>query len=280
MRSVLARAVTACVLLSSRCRAHVGARMRPHPAVLRARLYLTSTDDADAAAIVRAFEGNPSAETFATLCEAADAYLTSGCFAAAEACYRPMLTLDPHDAGVRERLAAALRSRGALLEAANELYTALADVESAEDRCWLYLDLGSLIEDIVPVPGVGAEWPKAAAEEESYAVRLRKGLEWSRERSASSSTFAVEVADEGECLSAEICYRRAIALQENNGEAHKRLADWLVMHPDGATVRADRWLFPRASCAIGPSRPLRRPFDVASRHDGGRTQPTLGSAVV
>ena len=131
--------------------------------------------------IVSAFANQPTPETFATLCGAADEFLQDGQFVAAETCFRALCRLDPNDAGMRERLAASLRGKGDFQEAANELHAAIADAPTDEDRGWLYLDLGSLLEDLNPVPGTGAEWARGGADvdEASLAVQVGKTIEWS-----------------------------------------------------------------------------------------------------
>ena len=233
--------MAACLLLGS-----LPTLLRPTPIWRCAAAARACTTSGSVSTIVRAFEEQPSPATFTALCEAADDFLMGGDFSAAEACYRPLLRLDPHDAGVRERLAACLRGAGQMHDAANELHMALSDVENAEDRGWLYLDLGSLLEDLAPVPGTGVEW--AAAPDDDLVrdgkVRLGKGIEWTRieaeeEEEEASSSFAIGLAEDEEWLSAEDCYRRAIALQPEHGEAYKRLADWLVMAPGGAAAAVD-----------------------------------------
>jgi len=196
--------------------------------------------------IVSAFANQPTPETFATLCGAADEFLQDGQFVAAETCFRALCRLDPNDAGMRERLAASLRGKGDFQEAANELHAAIADAPTDEDRGWLYLDLGSLLEDLNPVPGTGAEWAHGGADvdEASLAVQVGKTIEWSRgddgddgDGGESSSSFAVSLSEAAERLTAGECYRRATVLHPTLGEAYKRLADWHVMFPSGA-IRA------------------------------------------
>ena len=147
---------------------------------------------------------------------AADALLEAGEYAVAEACYRHSLQLDGQNVGVRERLAATLRLSGRLAEAANELHDTLSLLgeEHEEVRCWLLLDLGAVIEDLAPIVGTGADWPSASAAGAS---------------SEEASGGAVRVGSlVPERLSAEECYRRAVRLDPEAGEAHKRLADVLA----------------------------------------------------
>ena len=150
---------------------------------------------------------------------AADALLEAGEYAAAEACYRHSLQLDGQNVGVHERLAATLRLSGRLAEAANELHDTLSLLgeEHEEVRCWLLLDLGAVIEDLAPIVGTGADWPSTSAAGASS------------EEACGGAVRAVRVGSLGpERLSAEECYRRAVRLDPEAGEAHKRLADVLA----------------------------------------------------
>ena len=131
--------------------------------------------------------------------------------AAAEQCWIHSLGIDPDNLGVRERLAATLRSAGRLLEAAQVLHGMLPRLEGRAERCGVLLDLGGLIDEIAPIPGVGPEWVDPTSSlPASPRVRLGSGE-------------AVEP------LSAEACYRRAAEADPECGEAHKRLADVLVL---------------------------------------------------
>jgi tetratricopeptide (TPR) repeat protein len=154
---------------------------------------------------------------------AADALLEAEAFAAAEACYRHSLQLDGQNVAVRERLAATLRLSGRLAEAADELHDTLSLLGEADEevRCWLLLDLGAVIEDLAPIAGTGADWPSTSS------------------AGASSEAPAVRVGSLGpERLSAEECYRRAVRLDPEAGEAHKRLADVLAYARGAATAQA------------------------------------------
>jgi tetratricopeptide (TPR) repeat protein len=177
--------------------------------------------------VVEKFQNDPSPETFGALHEAADGFLEAAEFSAAQICYQQLIQVNPRDPGLREQLAASLRGEGELHAAAAELHTALQDLSSldptsSEAQSWLYMDLGSIIEEIVKVPGTGAQWPVA---------------QWS-EATDVAVTVATELTDDGELeeelLTPEDCYRRAIELQPDQGEAYKRLADWFVTLPDGA----------------------------------------------
>ena len=124
--------------------------------------------------------------------------------------------LTARDVTDRERLAATLRLSGRLAEAANELHDTLSLLgeEHEEVRCWLLLDLGAVIEDLAPIVGTGADWPSTSAAGAS---------------SEEASGGAVRVGSlVPERLSAEECYRRAVRLDPEAGEAHKRLADVLA----------------------------------------------------
>jgi tetratricopeptide (TPR) repeat protein len=195
---------------------------------------------------IRAFQKTPNPQTFEAVHAAADDFLDQENFAAAEACYRTLLEAVSNDPGIRERLSASLRGAGKLTDAAAELHTAITDLRahdegSEEDQSWLYLDLGSILEEIAPVPGTGPEWPCRDAQ--------------------GTKLFTVDLQTnntQGETplmLSAEECYRRAISLSPHLGEPHKRLADWLVMFPDNAAAAATHFaaaasLMPDDICAI------------------------------
>ena len=162
--------------------------------------------------------GDPAAEDpLGAYHAAAAGLLDVGDFEAAEACWRHSLQLDSTNAGVRERLAATLRKAGRLAEAADALYETLEWVaEEDEARSWLYLDLGSLIEELAPIPGTGCEWGDPT-DVPSVKIGDRDG---------------------GKSLTAEQCYRLALqAAGEGAGEAHKRLADVLAASHGAAAAQ-------------------------------------------
>ena len=139
--------------------------------------------------------------------ETAETLLHENNLAAAEACWQKSLELDRSQVGVLERYAFTLRRAGRLPESANALYETIHADAAMDDeaKCWLWLDLGALLEDIAPIPGAGS------------AVSLLE-----------PPIDAPIVHVGGEDLTAEECYDRAIALAPSVGAAHKRLADLLV----------------------------------------------------
>ena len=163
---------------------------------------------------------------------AADELMEAREYAAAEECWRHSLQLDAGNVAIHERLAATLRLSGKLTAAADALHDTLVLLgnegddeedtgvvvgvaggaeEEAEVQCWLWMDLGSVIEDVVPIAGTGAAWPSPGGEPSpSPPPSVRVG----------------SLAPES--LTAEACYRRALALGPEVGEAHKRLADVLA----------------------------------------------------
>ena len=147
--------------------------------------------------------------------EVADALFSANLYSEAEACWRHSLAVCPENLGVKERLAAALRASGRLADAASVLHALLWELSgNPEEQSWVYVDLGGLIDQLVPLKGAGPEWVEPSTLAPSRFVTL---------------------GDAEEDLSAEICFRRAIALDPQNGEAHKRLADVLVLMK-GASV--------------------------------------------
>lgn len=122
--------------------------------------------------------------------------------------------------GVRERLSAALRTMGRLDQSADELFRgiqSLEDIEGVVDAttlCMLYLDLGSLIDDLLPLPGAGCE--------------LIDGTR--SECDAPKFSFCKELeGDVTTALTCFECYRKAIGLDSQCGLAHKKLADALAV---------------------------------------------------
>ncbi|KAL3934048.1 MAG: hypothetical protein SGPRY_000004 [Prymnesium sp.] len=147
--------------------------------------------------------------------EIAEQLMREGVCEEAESCWRQCLEIEPHNLGVKERLAATLRANGNRLEAADHLHDLIGDLDgSEEEQSWMYLDLGSVIDEVSPLAGVGPEWVEHC-ERGSAEVQ--------------SPTLEVGSGTRREELSAEACFRRAIQLDPSNGEAHKRLADLLVL---------------------------------------------------
>ena len=108
---------------------------------------------------------------------------------------------------MRERLAATLRAAGQLDEAAAILHALLPELEGDAAVAGLHLDLGSIIDELAPISGAGAEW---------VAARDRQT------EPLSSPTLLLGSGEAAEQLSAEACYMRAIAADPDWGEAHKR----------------------------------------------------------
>ena len=165
---------------------------------------------------------------------------------------------DPTNIAVRERLSAALRAMGSMEESARELYRVIhtleeeiksqdqmgmVGAETGESLSWLYLDLGGLVEEIQPLPGAGPSWdvsiqteaeaPKVTLEFDS---ELEDGFTISLDDDDGDEEEKHVLSDNGkakgiqkEVLSAIDCYRRAISYNDDNGSAHKRLADALAV---------------------------------------------------
>ena len=134
------------------------------------------------------------------------------------------------DPAVRERLSAALRMLGRLDRSAQELHRVIKvletiDASDANTLCMLYLDLGFLIDDMLPLPGAGYEMSEPIMDE----------------KDAPKFTFEFDSSS----LSSIDCYRIAIGLDPECGLAHKKLADTLVI--------------------IGEQEEALREFEVASR---------------
>ena len=130
---------------------------------------------------------------------------------------------DPNTVALlRERLSAALRNIHKLNESAHELYQVIELLERGEleqqeiktTLCYLYLDLGYLIEEIRPLPGAGYDYP------ETTSVRIPTVIfqRGNKKRNQMDKINDVE-------LSALDCYKRAIDLDDQCGLAHKRFAD-------------------------------------------------------
>ena len=170
--------------------------------LLRAAVWMRRSLEADTS-------DNP--EALGAMNAVGEELMEQGLLGAAEACWRCSLEVDAFQVGVGERLAFTLRLNGRLHEAANALRETLDMplLDDEEEKCWLWLDLGAMLEDIAPVPGAG---PEVILGGHARPVNT------------------VDVG--GEELTAEACYRHAIALAPSVGEAHKRLADVLVLTED------------------------------------------------
>jgi ectoine hydroxylase-related dioxygenase (phytanoyl-CoA dioxygenase family)/tetratricopeptide (TPR) repeat protein len=135
------------------------------------------------------------------------------------------------DPAVRERLSAALRIDGRPNKSAEELFKVITFLE--EDGCvddktlgMLYLDLGFLIDDIMPLPGAGFELETICDEKDSPKLIFQKET-----RTVTVTTYD-EIIELQECdtsFSSFDCYRNAIRLDPTSGMAHKKLADALAV---------------------------------------------------
>ncbi len=137
------------------------------------------------------------------------------------------------DPAVRERLSAAFRTLGQLNKSADELFKVIKTLEeeqSADDEtlCMLYLDLGFLIDDIVPLPGAGYELETVANYEEEIAPKVAFRYEEIVETVADDE-ITYQLKERTIQLSSFDCYRKAISLDETSGLAHKKLADALAI---------------------------------------------------
>lgn len=137
------------------------------------------------------------------------------------------------DPAVRERLSAAFRTLGQLNKSADELFKViktLEDEESVDDEtlCMLYLDLGFLIDDIVPLPGAGYELETVANYEEEDAPKVAFQYEEIVETVANDE-ITYQLKERTIPLSSFDCYRKAISLDTTSGLAHKKLADALAI---------------------------------------------------
>jgi len=190
-------------------------------------------------------EAAPTAELLEIYHALASDLLDFGELDESEKCWRKSLDIYADNPAVRERLSATLRMKGRLRECALELLATVRDVpdEAASDKAWLYLDMGALLERIAPLPGAGPEWDAGTGK--CPMVRIGgKGIVPSGKDGDGRAALGImsEIATEApgrkkrlpavyphEDLSAELCYRKAIELDPNNGEAHKRLADCLAI---------------------------------------------------
>lgn len=156
----------------------------------------------------------------------------------AASCWRLLHEMDGNndpDPAVAERLATALQRLGRLQESAELLLKLLESPQlrsSAQTRAWIYIDLGALLERIAPIPGAGPEWPSPQAQTPGAAV---------------DGVPKVRIGGNKEPLSALDCYRRAISLAPTNGQAHKSLADALVIAGGAGAALAD---FQRAAALM------------------------------
>lgn len=137
------------------------------------------------------------------------------------------------DPAVRERLSAAFRILGQLNKSADELFKViktLEEEESVDDEtlCMLYLDLGFLIDDIVPLPGAGYELETVANYEEENASKVAFQYEEIIE-TVVDDEITYQLKERTIPLSSFDCYRKAISLDTTSGLAHKKLADALAI---------------------------------------------------
>ena len=137
------------------------------------------------------------------------------------------------DPAVRERLSAAYRTLGELDKSAEELFKViktLEEEETADDEtlCMLYLDLGFLIDDIMPLPGAGYELESAVNYEEEDAPKITFQHEEIVE-TVSDDEIKYQLKERTIPLSSFDCYRNAISLDPTSGLGHKNLADALAI---------------------------------------------------
>ena len=198
---------------------------------------------------------NPTPDAFSAYIATADLLFENGDYSMASSCYRHSLTLntlvDADDVGLRERLAASLRGMGHVREAAALLHETLGSVpeQEAETRSWLWLDLGSMIEEIAPVPGTGPEYPVTRLDElpsvwlgagprrESLtaAACYRRAIDGVTVAGCGDSSSGEDPSEGGirsgmsdDSLRSSASVSRQDSGHELRGEAHKRLADVLV----------------------------------------------------
>lgn len=195
-------------------------------------------------------EAAPTPDLLEVYHAAAAELLDLGELTVTERCWRRSLEIFPDNPAVRERLSATLRMGGRLREGALELLATIRDVEdeNASDKAWLYLDLGALLERVAPLPGTGPNWDVGTGicpvvriggngivpSGKDTDGRAAKGFlaDIPKQRQDGKPVVAPKkkvVVFPSEDLSAELCYRRAIELDPENGEAHKRLADCLAV---------------------------------------------------
>ena len=155
------------------------------------------------------------------------------------------------DPAVRERLSAAFRILGQLDKSAEELFKVIKTLEEEktvddETMCMLYLDLGFLIDDIVPLPGAGYELLETAANyEEEDAPKVTFRHEEIVE-TVTGEEIKYQLKERTIPLSSFDCYRNAISLDPTSGMGHKKLADALAI--------------------IGKNEESCRAFDVAAQY--------------
>mmetsp|Transcript_38168 Transcript_38168/g.55746 ORF Transcript_38168/g.55746 Transcript_38168/m.55746 type:complete len:655 (-) Transcript_38168:267-2231(-) len=134
--------------------------------------------------------------------------------------------MDANNDGVKERLVYTYRLLGRYEDAALQLISILSKYDSAffekekeeeslmekETLSWLYLDLGSLLEQMKPLPGTSYPWDDIT-------------------QSCPSIPLSSPLLCKKEEYTALECYQRAIEMHPPNGEAHKRLADlYMALH--------------------------------------------------
>mmetsp|Transcript_28642 Transcript_28642/g.42739 ORF Transcript_28642/g.42739 Transcript_28642/m.42739 type:complete len:609 (+) Transcript_28642:78-1904(+) len=137
------------------------------------------------------------------------------------------------DPAVRERLSAAFRTLGQLNKSAEELFKVIKTLEeeqTADDEtlCMLYLDLGFLIDDVIPLPGAGYDLESVINYDEKDAPKLTFEHEEIVETVADGE-ITYQLKERTIPLSSFDCYRNAINLDPASGLAHKKLADALAI---------------------------------------------------
>jgi ectoine hydroxylase-related dioxygenase (phytanoyl-CoA dioxygenase family) len=137
------------------------------------------------------------------------------------------------DPAIRERLSAALRALGKLNKSAEELFRVIKTLEEEgtvddEILCMLYLDLGFLIDDIMPLPGSGYELETVTNYDEKDAPKLTFQHEEITE-TFNDGEITYQLETRTISLSSFDCYRTAIRLDPTSGLAHKKLADALAI---------------------------------------------------
>ena len=157
----------------------------------------------------------------------ADTLFEEAKYEAAATCWQLLREMDPQSPAVSERLAAAFQRLGRFEEAAELLLDSLESPElESPEKAWLWVDLGALLERITPIPGSGPEWPSPQPQASDAAD------------GAAGGAPEVRIGTR-QPLSALECYRRAISLDPGNGQAHKSLADALVVAHGPEVALAD-----------------------------------------
>ena len=170
----------------------------------------------------------PDEETFHRYCTLACELLEMEELETSERMLRRAIGVFPFHPALNERLAHVLRLTGRNEEAAERMRATIRDLQSntgnvatdeADDlAAQMYLDLGVLLEDMRPLPGSGPDWDLLTGSGEA----LRINLDWD------------PTGEEYDDLTVEDCYRRAVRLDGDSGDAHKRLADCLAVLGEGS----------------------------------------------